>query len=589
MKRLFIYLLTGQLSLALGQSVPENWLTYYESSGYNKTPRYDETIDFCRRLELASPWIKLRSFGKTAEGREMYMVIASKDKAFDPQKAHQKEKAILLVQNGIHAGEIDGKDACLMLLRDIAVTKTMESMLDHLILIVIPVYNIDGHERMSRYNRINQNGPEEMGWRVTGQNLNLNRDYMKADAPETQAWLKMFNEWMPDFFIDAHVTDGADYQHAVTYGLEKHQNLSPPVRRWVIDKYSPMIAGLKTNGVPVAPYVSLRDHEDPLKGLQSGVAPPRLSTPYAALHNRPALLIETHMMKDYRTRVEGTYQTIAATMRLLNAEYKSLKEAVLEADRSALSSAIIQVDLRFETSEMPNGTVRYLGFKQTTQPSEISGGKWTVYSKEPFEAEVPYYDSVRSTKTVDLPAAYLIPPQWQEVIRRLGMHGLMMKRLSKGVELDVEMYRFSNAKWQTAPYEGRHPVSYNIEKFTVKRSFPAGTAVIFTRQRAAKVAAFALEPESPDAFATWGFFDAVFEQKEYAENYVMEPIAREMLAKDEALKVEYEKILLSDSTFASSPFARLNYFYQRSPWWDQNVNLYPVGRLMTNTQLPLKD
>ena len=572
----------------LSQIKSDDWLTYYEKSGCKRTPRYSETIDYCKKLEKASSWIKVLTFGKSPEGRDLVLVVASKDKAFTPQKAHRTGKAILLVQNGIHAGEIDGKDACLMLLRDIAITKTKEMLLNHVTLLVIPIYNVDGHERFGKYNRINQNGPEEMGFRVTAQNLNLNRDYMKADAPETQAWLKMFNEWLPDFFIDAHVTDGADYQHIVTYGIERHQNLAEPIRSWVNDKYLPMISNLKTNGVPVAPYVSLRDNLDPLKGLQSGVASPRLSTPYVAIQNRPALLIETHMMKDYKSRVEGTYQTIVATMELLNREYASLSEAVKQTDEQTINNLERQIPIGFKTLDVPSGNFHYLGFKQRNEKSNISGGTRIIYTKEPFEADVPIYDSVVVSKVVEPPTAYLIPQQWQQVINRLKMHGVKIENLKEPVELDVEMYRFSNVKWQQTPYEGRHPVTYSVEKVQEKKLFPAGTKVVFLNQRTARVIINALEPEAPDAFVAWGFFDAIFEQKEYTEDYVMEPIAEEMLAKDSVLKKEFETKLISDSTFAKNPFARLNFFYQRSPWWDKNVNLYPIARLVKNVSLKLE-
>ncbi|MDI6766746.1 MAG: M14 family metallopeptidase [Bacteroidota bacterium] len=580
-----IFFVLSLLSRVFAQSIPDEWLTYYEQSGFKETPRYAETMEFYRRLENASPWIRVINFGKSSEGRDLVLVVASKDKAFTPNKAKKTEKAILLVQNGIHAGEIDGKDACLMLLRDIAITKTKSNLLDHVILLVIPIYNVDGHERFGPYNRINQNGPEEMGWRVTGQNLNLNRDYMKADAPETQAWLKMFNEWLPDFFIDAHVTNGADYQHIVTFGIERYMNIAEPVRSWVNDKYVPMILSLKTNGVPLAPYVSLRDRLDPLKGLQSGVAPPRLSTPYVALHNRPALLIETHMMKDYKSRVEGTYQTIIATLELMNKEYKSLRRATDEADEQTINGVDKPLPIRFQTVDVPNRTFHYLGFTQTNEPSDISGDTWIKYTKEPFEADIPHYDSVVVSKTIEPPVAYIIPSQWQEVINRLKLHGVKVDRLKNQIELEVEMYRFSNVKWQQNPYEGRHPVTYNVEKLNEKRTFPAGTAVVRLNQRAARVAIYALEPEAPDAFIAWGFFDAVFEQKEYTEDYVMEPMAREMLTKDSTLKKEFESKLQADTTFAKSPFARLNFFYQRSPWWDKNVNLYPVARLMNDVKI----
>jgi hypothetical protein len=248
----------------------------YEKSGYKKTPRYKETMEHCRRLEQGSPWIKVTKFGTSPEGRDLPLVIVSKDKLFDPKQAAKSDKAILLIQNGIHAGEIDGKDACLMLLRDIAITKTKASLLDHVILLVIPIYNVDGHERFGPYNRINQKGPEEMGWRVTAQNLNLNRDYLKADAPETQAWLKLFNAWLPDFFIDCHVTDGADFQYAVTYGIEQHENVAPTVRSWIREKYLPMLSALRLDGIPVAPYIFLRDALDPLKGQDGGESLPQI-------------------------------------------------------------------------------------------------------------------------------------------------------------------------------------------------------------------------------------------------------------------------------------------------------------------------
>jgi len=586
MKILSIILITIVNSYwVLSQSIPDNWLTHYEQSGFKETPHFAETMEYCRRLEKSSPWIDISSFGKSPEGRDLFIVVASKDRAFNPTKARKTDKAILLVQCGIHAGEIDGKDAGLMLLRDITITKTKSYLLDHVILLVIPIYNVDGHERFGPYNRINQNGPEEMGWRVTGQNLNLNRDYMKADAPETQAWLKMFNEWLPDFFIDAHVTDGADYQHIVTYGIEKYLNIAEPVRSWVNEKYIPMISVLKTNGVPVAPYISLRDHLDPLKGLQSGVASPRLSTPYVALQNRPALLIETHMMKDYKSRVEGAYQTIVATLELMNKEYLSLQKAVRQADERTIKNIENPFSIRFQTVDVPNRTFHYLGFKQTSEPSDISGGTWIKYMKEPFEADIPHYDSVVVAKSVELPVAYLIPPQWQEVIKRLKLHGVRIGRLKKPTELEVEMYRFSNSKWQQNPYEGRHSVTFSVDKINEKHTFPAGTAIIRLNQRAARVAIHALEPEAPDAFVAWGFFDAIFEQKEYTEDYVMEPIAREMLANDSTLKQEFESKLKSDTTFAKNPFARLNFFYQHSPYWDKQVNLYPVARLIIDVRL----
>ncbi len=586
LKRIVLILFFLNPLLLYSQPVPKSWLTYYERSGYTKTPRYGETMEYCRRLEKASPWISVTSFGRSPEGRDLPLVIASKDRAFTPGTASKTGKAILLIQNGIHSGEIDGKDACLMLLRDIAITKKKASLLDHVILVIIPIYNVDGHERFGKFNRINQNGPEEMGWRVTAQNLNLNRDYVKADAPETQAWLRLFNSWMPDFFIDAHVTDGADFQHVLTYSIEMHENVAQPVRSWIKEKYVPsVIPKLTHDGVTAIPYIFLRDEKAPTKGIYGGTAPPRFSTIYSTLHNRPGLLIETHMMKDYRSRVDATYRMIAGTIELLNKEYRSLREAITNADNQTAQQLENPFPLTFDVVDVPNETVRYMGFKQKNEQSEISNKNRVIYSKEPFEADVPRYDSVKVVKSVAPPVAYLIPPQWQEVIARLKLHGVKLERLKGPLETEVESYRFADAKWQEHPFEGRHPVRYTTTVVKEKRIFSKGTIVVRMNQRAARVALHTLEPDAPDAFAAWGFFDAVFEQKEYAEDYVMETMAREMLATDATLNREFESKLQSDSSFARDPSARLNFFYQRSPYWDTQMNVYPVARLVQNISL----
>ncbi|MFI5250928.1 MAG: M14 family metallopeptidase [Bacteroidota bacterium] len=576
-------------AVVYSQSLSSQWVTPYESSGYKKTPRYDETMQYCRKLAKASPWVHIGSFGTSPEGRDMPLIIVSKDKIFTAAKAQKSGKAIVLIQNGIHAGEIDGKDASLMLIRDIAVTKTKASLLDHVILLVIPFYNVDGHERFSPYNRINQNGPEEMGWRVTAQNLNLNRDYMKADAPETQAWLKLYMAWLPDFLVDCHVTDGADFQYVVTYTVETHENLAAPVRSWVKNNYIPSVtAKMEAMSMPIVPYVNLRDNKDLSKGLDGGAAPPRFSTSYAALQNRPALLVETHMLKDYKTRVDGTYKILTATLEILNRDFKILRSAILDADKLTVEKLDNPFPLSFNQVDAPNETIHFLGYKAKIEKSDISGADKVVWTHDPLNIDIPRFDSVKVAVSVTPPVAYLIPPQWDEVIRRLQLHGVIFLKLKQPVELEVEMYKFSKPKWQQNPYEGHHPVTYSVNASTEKRTIPARTMIARTNQRAARVLINALEPQAPDAFVAWGFFDAIFEQKEYAEGYVLEQLAPQMLMKDSLLKIEFEKKLQADTAFAHSPYARLNFFYQRSPYWDKNLNVYPVARLMKDTTLPVQ-
>ncbi len=573
---------------AFTQAIPDKWLTYYEKSGYKQTPRYDETMQYCKELEKASPFVKVTSFGKSPQGRELPLVIVSSDKTFDYKKAGSSKKATILIQNGIHSGEIDGKDACLMLMRDIVITKTKAALLDHVNLLFIPIFNVDGHERFGKYNRINQNGPEEMGWRVTAQNLNLNRDYMKADSPEMQAWLKLYSAWLPEFFVDCHVTDGADFQHVVTYSIEKGDFLAEPVRSWVKDTYIPTVTTrLKEDSVFIVPYVFFADDRNPMKGFLEYPSPPRFSTAYTSIQNRPGLLIETHMFKDYKSRVDGTYKMLEQTIRLVNEEASILKKAVRDADEQTKTALENPYPLLYDVGKTTSlSSTHFLGYKTKIEKSDISGGDWLQYTKEPFEADIPRIDSFFVTKTIEPPKAYLIPPQWQTVIERLKLHGVKLERMTGALDLRIEVYRFSKPKWQERPYEGRHQVSFSTEKIKEKRNIPAGTVVAWMNQRTARVLINALEPEAPDAFVQWGFFDAIFEQKEYGEDYVLEKVARDMLAASPGLREEFNDRLKTDSAFAATPYARLNFFYQHSPYWDKQMNEYPVLRLMWDVALP---
>jgi murein tripeptide amidase MpaA len=210
-----------------------DWTTPAERSHFRTTPSYAQTKAYLERVAAASPaTIHLTRFGISPEGRDLMLVVAAKDGEFTPEAARKSGKEILLVQSGIHAGEIEGKDAALMLLRDLSAGGKHANLLDHAILVWLPIFNVDGHERSNPYNRINQNGPEAMGFRATAQQLNLNRDYMKADAPEMRAWLAMFDTWMPDLFMDIHTTDGADYQYDLTWYLEEWGSLDPAVKTW---------------------------------------------------------------------------------------------------------------------------------------------------------------------------------------------------------------------------------------------------------------------------------------------------------------------------------------------------------------------
>jgi murein tripeptide amidase MpaA len=595
---LLLTVLTNSLQTTMAQNkqptVPTEWQTLAERTDYRETPRYDETVAYSRKLADASPLIRYESFGQSGEGRALPLLIAATGDTFTPQAARSAGKVVFVIQACIHSGESDGKDAGLALLRDIAITKTRTGLLDHVVILFMPIYNTDGHERFGAYNRINQNGPAEMGWRATTANLNLNRDYMKADAPETRAWLKLWSEWNPDLLIDCHVTDGADFQYNITYIYEHHEHMPAPILAWMRDAFDKRIfPATESTGNLLSQYITFRDNRDLAKGLDGFIMPPRFSTGYSTIRNRPGMTIETHMLKDYRNRVRGTYDLLRFTLEELNRNPEKLLRAIREADDETVKEGqkydpnrLYPLKIELTDKSRP---VQFKGVESRTELSDISGTQRVVFGTKPKDVTVPLYDESKVASAVAPPLYYIVPPQWKSVIEVMAAHGLKMQRLTVPATIEVESYRFSDVKFAPAPFEGRVMPSFKSKRVRERRTFPAGSIVVPLAQPAGHVALHLLEPDAPDSFVAWGFFNAIFEQKEYGEDYVLEKLAREMLAKDENLRREFEQKVANDPKFAASTDARLNFFYERSPYWDAQLNLYPVGRVTVPLSVQLSD
>ena len=572
--------------------IPPEWRTHAEATGYRETPSYDDTVAFARRLAHASPCIDYESFGFSGEGRELPLVIASETGTFTPETAHAQGKAVVLIQACIHAGEPDGKDAGFALLRDLGITKTLEGLLTNVVLLFIPIYNTDGHERPSPYNRINQNGPIEMGWRTTSTYQNLNRDYMKADTPETRAWILLWNQWKPDLFIDCHVTDGADYRCNITYHHEHHSGVDDAIVAWEREVFGGKVApATEAAGNVISWYLEFIDNRDLTLGTRDFNGSPRFSTGYVPIRNRPGILIETHMIKDYRSRVIGTYDFLLAALKEANRDPERLRKLGREADERTVTAGktydperLFPLDFAL-TEEVTPFQLR--AFKYETEQSEVSGDLRVVYGTEPLDLTVPMYQTFRVTKAVAPPLEYIVPYQWTEVIDVLKAHGFQMKTLAEFFPVEIESYRFKNITWPHGPFEGRYMPRFDVERTTETRVFPAGSVILPLNQPSAKVLMNLLEPEAPDSLVRWGFFNAIFEEKEYGEHYVLEALAREMMANDPALQQEFEQLLATDEEFAGSPSERLRFFHKRSPYWDPQMNLYPVGRIIHVFDLPL--
>ena len=575
----------------MSTNAPSEWLTHAERTNFQQTPNYADTIAYAKKLADASPFIEYRTFGKSGQGRDLPLLIASESGALSPAAAHQANKAVVLIQACIHSGEPDGKDAGFALLRDIAITKSHAGLLENVVLLFMPIYNTDGHERSTPYNRINQNGPAEMGWRTTSTYQNLNRDYMKADTPETRAWLRLWNEWQPDLFIDCHVTDGADYRSNITYHHEHHAGIDEGVLQWERDIFGErVVPATEAAGNVISWYLEFIDNRDLTLGTRDFNGSPRFSTGYVPLRNRPAILIETHMLKDYRSRVIGTYDFLRFALKEVNGDPQRLIDVGIEADQRTIglgksSGSWTTYPVQFDITDEPT-PFHLKATKNQTVKSDVSGDLRVIFGKEPVDLTIPMYQTFRIRTAIAPPVAYVVPVQWSEVIEVIREHGLQFKTLSKEVELEVESYRFHNVQWPAGPFEGRHMPSFDVEVVSESRKFPAGSLVIPVAQPLAKLTISLLEPQAPDSFVRWGFFNAIFEHKEYAEPYILEALAQEMLAADLKLRKEFQEKLATDERFAASPAARLEFFYNKSPYWDQQMNLYPVGRLVQSLALP---
>jgi hypothetical protein len=561
-------------SQALMVEADDPWITPSESTGLTATPSYAETIAWLRKLAAAAPEVHMLSIGTSHEQRDIWMVIVSEEQVFTPAALKSTGKPTLLAQAGIHSGEIDGKDAGLMLLRDLTIRGTKASLLKNTNFLFIPILSVDGHERSSRYGRINQRGPVESGWRTNARNLNLNRDYMKIDTPEIQAVIRILNQWDPDLYLDLHVTDGIDYQYDITFGYTELNGYSSDITAWLDQRLTPALnKDLAAKGHIPGPLIFAIDNLDPSKGLESWTAWPRYSTGYGDLRHLPTVLVENHSLKPYRQRVLGTYVLLESTMKTLGKYGKSLRKAVT-ADRARQMEV---VPLSWKIPEGSPELVEFLGIGWELADSPISGEKVIRYTGRPITLRVPNHRHIEPDIVVQRPQAYWIPSAWSDVIERLAIHGIYTETLTKPRTVLVRLHHLDDIELETEHFEGHLQVSATSTLEPRPVVYPPGSVRVPTDQPLGDLAIALLEMKSPDSFFQWGFFPEVLQRTEYVEEYVMEPLAARMLRQDPSLREAFAARLEEDPDFAADPQQRLLWFYERTPYFDQQWRYYPVG------------
>ena len=577
-------------------------MTIAELSNYKETGRLEEV----ERLsaELARTWPEaVRSFeyGRSAEGRVMRGLLVSRTGALTPGDLRAKAVPLLMIQGGIHPGESDGKDAGFAALRELLGNSSADRLLERIAVLFVPAFNTDGHERVGRWNRPNQSGPVETGWRTTAQNINLNRDYMKADTPEMRAMLRLIDAWDPLVCADLHVTDGADFEPDISLQVEPLNQGDATLRVSGRQMRDALIARLTEVGFQALDfYPDLASTDDPASGFALTVYSPRFSTGYFPQRNRFTVLVETHSWKDYAHRVRVMHNTITSLAEMVGARGRNWLELAHQADQAAMKLAGAEIPLDFTSSwrepAQAGGVtpdrdisearvIEFRGYAYTRAPSPVSGGLVTTYDpKTPQIWRVPLRDQVNVAISATAPlGGYVVPVAFAaDIAPRLDAHGIAFSRLHcSRDEIKAKAFRATEVRFSATPFEGRMRAqltgSWHEEMYCPQD----GALFVPIAQPLARLVVALFEPRAPDSFAAWGLFNACFEQKEHMEPYVAEQIARDMLAQDPRLAAEFRSRCEHDAKFAASPVARLEFFLRRHASWDTRYNLYPVLRVET--------
>jgi hypothetical protein len=574
MKKILLIISLACLNAVQGQNIP----TRFEQSNGKQSPTYHEIIDWWQKLDQRSSKVKMLTMGPTDAGFPLHLVVVSNNGDHNFENIRRNNKRIILVNNGIHPGEPDGIDASMLLVRDIVINKAW--IPDNVVLAIIPVYNIGGCLNRSTNYRIDQNGPEEKGFRGNSRNLDLNRDFIKSDSREARSFAQIFHMLDPDVLVDNHVSNGADYQHVMTLVTSQHNKLGGVMGEYLNKEFEPgLYSMMKVMGYDLLPYVnSFGDRVE--DGWPEFWDSPRYSSGYGTLWHTFSFVPETHMLKPYDQRVKATYTLMQCFMDFTSKNSKKIKE-LRDQTKAAMRTAI-EFPVHWVNDRTKSSMITYKGYTSGRKPSEVSGLQRLYYDRsKPFEKQIPFYNHYRADRMVAKPKAYIIPEGWWNVIDLLKVNKVEMQQLKKDTVIEVEVYRIDDHKPSPRQYESHHPNSDVKTSSTIQKiKFRKGDYYIPMNQVANRFLIETLEPYTEDSYFTWNFFDGIIGQKEGYSGYAFEDIAAEYLKNNSELKTKLEQRRASDSTFAKSAGAQLNFVYQNSPYFEPVHLRYPVYRLL---------
>lgn len=556
----------------------QSLLTRFEQSNGQETPTYHEIISWWKMLDANASQVKMFTMGNTDAGHRLNLVMVSTDKDFDVASLRKKNKRIILINNGIHPGEPDGIDASMLLVRDIVRKKI--SLPNNVVLAIIPVFNIGGCLNRSPYYRVDQNGPEEFGFRGNSQNLDLNRDFIKCDSKEARSFTEIFHLYDPDVFIDNHVSNGADYQHVITLISSQHNKLGGIMGEFMNKQFEPFLyQSMKEKGYHLVPYVNAFN-KTPDNGWPEFLEGPRYSSGFATLWHSFGFVPETHMLKPYDQRVKSTYALMQSFIEFTSKNSSSIKEIRSKSRAAAASQAMFPISWILDTTRYTE--ISFMGYEGLYKPSYISGLPRLYYDRmKPFEKKVKFFNFYQVKIAVKKPVAYIIPQGWWKVLELLKLNKVDMRRLMKDTTIEVETYHIADYTTLTHPFEMHH-INSNVKVSTSIQQikFQKGDYYIPMNQAANRFIIEVLEPQGNDSYFAWNFFDAILTQKEGFSSYAFEETATEFLKNNASVKDALEKQKTTDTLLAASADAQLNFIYHRSPYYEPAHLKYPVYRVL---------
>ncbi len=577
MKKLTILVLLIGFACQTKQEV--DFTTAFEKSEGTETPVYNDVITYYKDLASSYSEITLLEFGETDSGNPLHLVVFNADGKTAKNEIKNSKKNRILINNGIHPGESDGIDASMMMLRDFIQNDSLNKAYQNSLICVIPIYNIGGALNRNSHTRANQNGPKEYGFRGNARNFDLNRDFIKQDTKNAKSFAEIFHTVNPDIFIDNHVSNGADYQYAITHLFTQHNKLGGDLGQFLEIEIRPYLENsLEQKNIPITPYVNVWG-STPDKGWSQFMDSPRYSTGYTTLFNTFGMMVETHMLKPYKIRVEQTYELMLSMLDFTEENSKKVKELRNNAVRKIISNKTYPI--KFSADRENPSKFKFKGYEGSYIESKVTTGKRLFYDKsKPFEKEINYYNNFKTTKEVHIPKAYIIPQGWGEVIDRLKDNQIEFTRFKKDTILNVEVNHIKNFKTLNSPYEG-HYLHYNTEvKSSVQEiQFSKGDYLILTNQNGVRYLLETLEAEAVDSFFNWNFFDTILQRKEGFSPYVFEDKAEEFLNSNPLLKAEFDTKIKTDSTFAKNPRAQLNWIYMQTPHYEPAHMRLPIFKI----------